>query len=479
MTREFIYLIPEMLVLAAGLLILILDLVVPERPKPFVLALTAVAGLAAAACFTVNLFGERVIVMADMFVIDSFGIALKTVLLIGSALSILLAIGFLQRPKSNSGEYNFLILASTLGMMIMTGSGNLLVAFLGIQLTSIPLYILAGFKRNDTKSSEAALKYFLLGVLTAAMMLYGMSLVYGLTGSLNLPVIAERLASLKSNNPVLFLGMVFIIAGFSFKIAAVPFHFWAPDVYEGAPTCVTAFISVVPKIAGFAVLVRLMFTAFPALTMQWTGLMALMAVLTMVTGNIMAIPQKNIKRMLAFSGIAHMGYALVALAVPGHNALGALVFYLISYAAMTGGAFTIVVAVGRVTHEHQISGFAGLGTRAPLLAAAMLVFLLSLLGFPLTAGFAAKFFVFGAAVENHYLWLALIGVINGVISLYYYFGVVKQMYFVPAPSKAKLKVSGLVWLNISVAIAVTFWLGVYPEPIIRLSRELVVLFARF
>jgi NADH-quinone oxidoreductase subunit N len=365
--REFIYLIPEIIVLATALLILMLDLVVPDKPKAMVLAWTSVAGLAAAAAFAANLFGERVIVTADMFVVDSFGIVLKMVLLIGSALSILLAVGFLQRPKSHPGEYNFLILASTLGMMIMTGSNNLLLAFLGIQLTSIPLYILAGFKRNDAKSSEAALKYFLLGVLTAALMLYGMSMLYGLTGTLNLTTIAQRLTAIKPNDPVLFLGMVFIIAGFSFKIAAVPFHFWAPDVYEGSPTCVTAFIAAVPKIAGFAVLVRLVYTAFPALTTQWTGLMALMAVLTMVTGNIMAIPQKNIKRMLAFSGIAHVGYMLIALAVPGPNALGALVFYLIAYSAMTAGALTIVVAVGRVTHEHQINSFAGLGSRAPLL----------------------------------------------------------------------------------------------------------------
>lgn len=479
MTREIIFLLPEITVLATALLILILDLLLPDKRKPMALAWTSVAGLAAAAAFSFNLAGSRASVMADMFFIDSFGVVLKAVLLTGSALSILLAVGFLARPKSHPGEYNFLILASTLGMMIMTGSNNLLLAFLGVQLTSIPLYILAGFKRNDAKSSEAALKYFLLGVLTSALMLYGMSMLYGLTGTLNLTTIASRLATIKTNDPVLFMGMVFIIAGFSFKIAAVPFHFWAPDVYEGSPTCVTAFIAAVPKIAGFAVLVRLVFTAFPALTAQWTGLMALMAVLTMVTGNIMAIPQKNIKRMLAFSGIAHVGYILITLAVPGQNALGALAFYLLAYSAMTAGAFTVVVALGRVTHEHQIASFAGLGSRAPLLAASMTVFLLSMLGFPLTAGFAGKFLVFGAAVEKHYLWLALVGVVNSVISLYYYFGVVRQMYLVPAKSETKVTVHWLVWLLIGIAVVVTFVLGVYPEPFIHLTRNLSVLFARF
>ncbi len=479
MAREFIYLVPEIIVLATALGVLVLDLVLGAKRKPLILALASVAGLLAAAGFTANLMGQRAIVMADMFVIDSFGLVLKVVILVGAALSVLLAVGFLERPKSHPGEYDFLIVASTLGMMVMTGSNNLLLAFLGIQLTSIPLYILAGFKRNDSKSSEAALKYFLLGVLTAALMLYGMSLLYGLTGTLNLTTIAARLGGIKTNDPVLFLGMVFIIAGFSFKIAAVPFHFWAPDVYEGSPTCVTAFISAVPKIAGFAVLLRLVYTAFPALTPQWTGLMALMAVLTMVTGNIMAIPQKDIKRMLAFSGIAHVGYALIALAVPGQNAMGALVFYLLAYSAMTAGAFTIVVAVGRVSHEHQITSFAGLGTRAPVLAAAMTVFLLSMLGFPLTAGFTGKFLVFSAAIEKHYVWLALIGVINSVISLYYYFGVVRQMYLTPARATTKMQVSGLVWLLIAIALTVTFALGIYPEPVINLTRHLVVLFARF
>ena len=478
MTREIFYLIPELTVLLTALVVLMLDLVVKEDKKPMTLAAVSVAGLVAAAGLAMSLLNERATIMADMFVIDSFGIVFKAAILIGAALSIMLAVGFLQRPHSHPGEYNFLILASTLGMMVMTGSSNLLLAFLGIQLTSIPLYILAGFKRNDAKSSEAALKYFLLGVLTAAVMLFGMSMIYGLTGTLHLPTIAARLASVKSDNPVLFLGMVFVISGFSFKIAAVPFHFWAPDVYEGAPTCVTSFIAAVPKIAGFAVLVRLVFTAFPALDIQWMGLLALMSVLTMVTGNIMALPQKNIKRMLAFSGIAHVGYALITLAVPSQNALGALVFYMLAYGAMTAGAFTVVTAVGRASTEHEISSFAGLGSRAPLLAAALMVFLLSMLGFPLTAGFTGKFLVFSAAIQKGYVWLALIGVINSVISLYYYFGVVRQMYLTPAQSDTPIKTSWLVWIVIAVALTVTLVMGIYPEPFIHLTRSVSLLYTR-
>lgn len=479
MARETVYLIPEIIVLMTGLAVLLLDLVLKEDRRPIILAGVSVAGLLAAAGFAISMFGERITIMSDMFVIDSFSTVIKTGVLMGSALSILLAIGFLQKPKSHPGEYYFLILTSTLGMMVMSASINLLVVFLGIQLASVPLYILTGFKRADEKSSEAALKYFLLGVLTAAVSLYGMSLLYGLTGTLNLAEIAKRLTTLTPDNPVIFLGMTFVILGVSFKIAAVPFHFWAPDVYEGAPTCVTSFIAAVPKIAGFAVLARLVYTAFPTLTSQWAGLLALMAVLTMFTGNFLAIPQKNIKRMLAFSGIAHMGYALITLAVPGQNALGALVFYMITYGAMTGGAFAIVTAIGRETHKHDIADFAGLGSRAPALAAAMTLFLLSMFGFPLTAGFTAKFLVFGVAIEKGMVWLAFIGVVNSLISFFYYFGVIRQMYFVRAQTKKQIKISTLVWLIVGVAIIVTVVLGVYPEPFIHLTRGLFLLYTKY
>lgn len=479
MALETLYLISEIIVLVTGLTVLMLDLVIKDERRNFILAGVSIAGLLLATGFAVVLFGERISIMSNMFVVDSFSIVIKVVVLLGASLSILLAIGFLQRPKSNPGEYYFLLLTSTLGMMIMSASTNLMVVFLGIQLASIPMYILTGFKRSDTKSSEAALKYFLLGILTAAVSLYGMSLLYGLTGTLNLAEMGKRLATLTPDNPVIFLGMTFVIAGITFKIAAVPFHFWAPDVYEGAPTPVASFIAAVPKVAGFAVLVRLVYTAFPTLTVQWAGLLALMAVLTMLMGNFLAIPQKNIKRMLAFSGIAHMGYALITLAVPGENALGALVFYLVTYGAMTGGAFAIVTGIGRVTHEHEISDFAGLGSRSPVLAAAMTLFLLSMLGFPLTAGFIGKFLIFGAAIEKGMAWLALIGVANSVISLLYYFGVVRTMYLEPAQTTEPIKISALIWFVIGVAALVVIILGIYPEPMIHLSRGVSLLFTSY
>ncbi len=473
MDQELIYLIPELMVLFTASFVLIFDLLIKEKNKRF-LAYFSVAGVWLAAVVSVGLVGERVSLMADMFVIDSFGIILKIIILISSGLAILLAVDFLSAPDSKSGEYYFLVLSSVLGMMVVTGASNLIAVFLGIQLTSVPLYILAGFNRYDLKSNEAALKYFLLGILTAAVTLYGMSLVYGLTGTLNLAAMADKLRTIDVNDPVLFVGMVFVVSGFTFKIAAVPFHFWAPDTYEGAPTSVTAFIASVPKIAGFAALVRLVFTAFPEFTLQWIWFFAIVATVTMITGNILAIPQTNIKRMLAFSGIAHVGYMLVVLAVSNNAALSGLIFYLAAYSAMNLGAFAIIIAVGRVSPENKIDDFSGLGTRSPILAASMTILLLSMLGFPTTAGFMAKLLVFGAAVEKGLVWLALIGVFNTVISLYYYLGVVRQMYFVPAKIKAPLKTPILIGSVIMSSVFVTMFLGLYPELFIRVTRMVYI-----
>lgn len=465
---------PEIVVLTAALAVLLLDLFVKEEWKRYLGYLSA-GSLGLAAVLSAGLIGERVSVLGDMFVIDSFGIVLKVIIVISAAVAIFAAVDFLNFPRSRQGEYYSLVMLSVLGMMTVTGSSNLISIFLGIQLTSIPLYILAGFNKEDVKSNEAALKYFLLGILTAAVTLYGMSLLYGLTGTLHLATMADKLRSIDLNDPVLFIGMTFVVSGFTFKIAAVPFHFWAPDTYEGAPTPVTALIAAVPKIAGFAALVRLVSTAFPGFTVQWIGFFSLVATLTMFLGNVSAIPQHNIKRMLAFSGIAHAGYMLIALAVLNEQSVSGLVFYLIAYSTMNLGAFAVVIGLGRTSPEHQIEDFAGLGSRSPVLAGAMTVFMLSMLGFPGTAGFAAKLLVFGSAIQRGYVWLALIGVINSVISVYYYFGVVRQMYFVEPRTAAPLKITATLVGVIGLALLVTFVLGLYPEPFISLTRSVSII----
>lgn len=474
MSRQFIYLLPEIIVLVAALLVLVADLFLPEKHKGKIVAIPA-AGFVLAAIDASLFFGERVTIMSDMFVVDSFSVVMKIIVLVSAFLALFIGVDYLTRPNAKQGEWYFLITASVLGMMIMTGTSHLLVAFLGIQLTSIPLYILTGFKKGNLKSSEAALKYFLLGIITAAVTLYGMSLIYGLTGSLHMPAIAAQLAKVDPKNAVLFMGMVFIIAGFSFKIAAVPFHFWAPDVYEGAPTPIAAFIAAVPKVAGFAILTRLIFTAFPEFNVQWMGLFAFLSVLTMTTGNLLALPQKNIKRMLAFSGIAHVGYMLIALAVGSKLALGSLVFYAAAYSIMNIGAFAITVALGRVNREHQVATFAGLGSRSPLTAAAMTLFLLSMMGFPLTAGFAGKLFLFSAAVEKGLTWLAIVGAVNSVISVFYYLRIVRQMYFEKSHTDKPFTMPAALIAVIAAAVIITLAMGLYPEPFISLARSLALI----
>lgn len=473
MIHEVAFLVPELIAAATALIVLVADLFVDEEHKHY-LAFVSVAGLLTAIVFSIGLIGERVSVMGDMFVVDSFGIAFKIIVLSAASLAILLALGFRRTSGSRQGEYHFLVLASVVGMMIMVSSSNLMATFLGIQVTSVPLYILAGFRRNDERSNEASLKYFLLGILTAAVTLYGMSFLYGLTGTLNLFEMSAKLAGAKLSDPALFIGMTFVVAGMTFKIAAVPFHFWAPDVYEGAPTPVTAFIAAVPKVAGFAAIARLVFTAFPHQTSLWIGILAVISVLSMLTGNLMAIPQRNIKRMLAFSSIAHVGYALTGLVAASRNSVGAIMFYLIAYAAMTIGAFAIIIVVGPKGANKRIEDFAGLSSRSPWLAGAMLIFMLSMLGFPLTAGFSAKFLVFGAVVEKGLIWLALVGFLNSVISLYYYFGVVRQMYLLPAKTESAISVPISLVVVIGIAVLVTLALGLYPEPFIHFARSLFV-----
>lgn len=472
------YLTPELLVLSTALLILAVELFLAEEQKRY-LAYIAVAGLWLAAIFSAQLVGVQVSMLGDMFSLDSFGLVLKILILIATSMAIILATDFLNFPGSKQGEYYSLVLFSALGMIIIASASNLIAIFVGVQLTSVPLYILAGFQKFDIKSNEAALKYFLLGILTAGVTLYGLSLIYGLTGTLNMPEIAKKLLQINLNDPVLFIGMTFVVSGLTFKIAAVPFHFWAPDTYEGAPTPVTAFIAAVPKIAGFAALVRLIFTAFPEFTSQWVGLFGLASILTMLTGNILAIPQHNIKRMLAFSGIAHVGYILIGLAVTNEHALAGMIFYLISYAAMNLGAFAVVIGLERTSPGNLIEDYTGLSERAPPLAAAMTIFLISLVGFPTTSGFISKFLVFGAAIEKGYAWLAIIGVLNSVISLYYYLNVVRHMYFMSAKEKAPVEVPWSIWAVIAIAVVAVMLLGLYPEPFIHLVRSITLINVRF
>jgi len=361
------------------------------------------------------------------------------------------------------------------GMFLMAASGDLILTFLGIEVLSIATYVLAGFKRDDIRSNESSLKYFLLGSFATAFLLYGIALIYGSTGSTNYQTIRE-IATLQGPPQItIIMGLGLLLVGFGFKVALVPFHAWTPDVYEGAPTPVTAFMTVGPKAAGFAALVRVLVQALPALGAEyWTSILWVLAILTMTLGNIVAIRQNNIKRMLAYSAIAHAGYILVGVVANTPAGFGAVLFYLVAYTVMNLGALSIVLSLsGKGDLRVNMEDYAGLARRAPFLSATLSLFLISLAGIPLTGGFIGKFYLFSAAVQKGYIGLAIIGVLNSAISVYYYFRVMIMMYMrEPAPGQPDPEpVSLPVLAIIAIAALWILWLGVYPAQILNLAAN--------
>jgi NADH-quinone oxidoreductase subunit N len=409
-----------------------------------------------------------------MFVVDSFALFLKLLFLFSACPVIMLSVDYLAFPGAKQGEYYCLILFSVIGMMLLASANDLLSLFLGLQLVSIPLYILAGFQKFDARSNEASLKYLLLGMIASVIMLYGMSMIYGITGDIHLNTIAKHLTGRVLEQPALFLSIIFILTGFIFKVAAAPFHFWAPDVYEGSPTPISAFFASCPKVAGFAALLRILIVALPGLKSDWTTIFALISVLSMTIGNLVALGQTNIKRMLAYSSIAHVGYIFISFAVASQRAFAATVFYLAMYVCVTIGAFAVIVATTKISPEHVTSDLAGLAKRAPFLAISMTIFMMSLLGLPPTPGFWAKLSLFIAAVDKGLIWLALVAVINSVISLYYYVNVVRYIYVEPGETTT-FKVPMLVNSVVVLTLALTVLLGAFPEVFIELSRKATIL----
>jgi NADH-quinone oxidoreductase subunit N len=355
-------------------------------------------------------------------------------------------------------------------MSLMAASGDLILTFLGIEILSIATYILAGFKRTDARSTESSLKYFLLGSFATAFLLYGIALVYGSTGTTRYEAI-RTIAGLQGVPQItMVIGLGLLLVGFGFKIAIVPFHAWAPDVYEGAPTAVTAFMTVGPKAAGFAALTRVLVQALPALGGDWSAILWASSILTMTVGNIVAILQSNIKRMLAYSAIAHAGYILIGIVARSAAGHRAVIFYLIVYTAMNLGALSIVLALSRKGDRRvNLEDYAGLGKTQPWPAAALALFLVSLAGFPLTGGFIGKFYLFSAAIQQHYVGLAIVGVLNSVISVYYYFRLIVFMYM-KEPHAAETEPIPLpVLAVIAIAAASVLWLGIAPTSILTLA----------
>lgn len=470
---------PLIILTAAAILVLLLGLSSSKRSKTLY-CFCAILGVVLAALFTVKQFGSNNFSFNGAYVVDNFSIFFNIIILASTVLTILISDNYLNQEEINYGEYYALLLFASIGMMIMASGSNLLMIFLGLEILSISLYILAGFKRSNVNSTEAALKYFLLGAFTTGFLLFGVVLIYGSTGSIDLRVIADFLrndGSKVTSDPMLLLGLVLLIFGFGFKVAIVPFHNWVPDVYEGAPTPVTAFLSAGPKAAGFAAFFRVFLMSFKEVDSHWIKILWVLAVLTMTVGNVVAIKQTSIKRMLAYSSIAHAGYILVALVSANNLGMASVLFYMVAYALMNIGAFAIVIILGRKGEENaQLSDYSGLGYKHPLLAITMTIFMLSMAGIPPLAGFVGKFYVFSAAIKSGFITLAIIGVINSVISVYYYLRVTVFMYMkAPMREFNPLSISPYIVLVLVITLWGTIQFGIFPSGIINLAQKSILM----
>jgi NADH-quinone oxidoreductase subunit N len=420
------------------------------------------------AAFVLTMFelGQNTIAFRGSLAVDDYAVFFEAVIIIATALTVAMSLQYAADAELAGAEYYALVLFAALGMMLMAAAGDLIVIFLGLETMSIAVYALAGFIRRDPRSNEAAIKYFLLGAFSTGFLLYGIALVYGATGTIRLELIRATLASGVAANPLLLLGLGMMLIGFGFKVAAVPFHMWTPDAYEGAPTPITAFMAVGVKLAAFAGFLRIFMANLGAISTEWTQVLWILAVLTMTAGNVIALVQSNIKRMLAYSAIAHAGYVIVGMAAGDRGAGGAILYYLLAYAFTNLGAFAVVVALDRGAESHdEIADYRGLARDHPGLAVAMALCLLSLTGVPPLAGFVAKFYIFAAALNAGLVWLVVIAVLNSVVSAYYYVGVIVAMYMQEG-GVAVEQMSRRPGLLISVAVGVAgvIALGVYPQP---------------
>jgi len=414
------------------------------------------------------------------FAVDTFGIWFKSIFLAAAALTIMMSIRYMDIERAQSGEYYSLILLATAGMMFMASATNFVLIYVSLETMALSIYVLAGILKENRKSNEAALKYFILGAFSSGIFLYGISLVYGVTGALDLRAISAA-AAISGPSPLLVIGLTLITVALGFKIAAVPFHMYIPDAYEGAPTGITAFMATASKAAAFAVLLRVFIEGFGPLSSSWTPLLLLMSAASMTLGNVTAILQENTKRMLAYSSISHAGYALMGVVAAGQGGengaygMTAVALYLMVYSFTTLGAFGIVIMLRRENLLGDlVVDFAGLSRRAPLPAFAMLVFLLSLAGIPLTAGFIGKWYLFGAAIKANYVWLAVLAVLNSAVSVYYYVRIVVQMYIKEPVSQERYALSPALAAALGIAVIFTLLIGVYPEHFVSFARLALV-----
>jgi len=467
--------LPELIVLVWACAALMVDLLL-RRGQRIALAGFSLAGVLLALLACIPLVGTTVTTFNGMYALDGFSLFFKVLFLLVVALTILISPRYLLIEEIPAGEYYALILFSTIGMMMMAAGMDLLAIYLGLELMSLAIYALAGFVKRNPKSIEAALKYFLMGSFSSGILLYGLALLYGLTGTTQLTTLAEQL-KIVGFNPVLILAIVLLVGGFGFKIAAVPFHMWAPDVYEGAPHSVVGFISVGSKAAAFAGVMRIFLIALAGSKPHWVPLLWAISILSMLIGTVVAIAQSNIKRMLAYSSIASAGYMLIGVVTGTEIGLASVLVYAMAYVFMNVGAFALVVLLCRRGERGDtIAEFTGLARISPVASLALVIFFLSLTGLPPTAGFVGKFYLFASAIQTGYISLAIIGVVSSAISLYYYFSVVMSMYMQDAPKEHALSPTPGLAVALFLMIAGTIVFGIYPGPLIEAAKAAVSIF---
>jgi NADH-quinone oxidoreductase subunit N len=456
---NFNAILPEIFLTVVGLAVLLLDFFLPKKNK-FVLGIISIGGLLILLPLVLFTAGSKPS-FGSMVLSDHFSAFFKIIIILAGILVILISMDYLKKMKIYSGEYYYIILFATLGMMVMVSSNDLLNLYVGLELMALSFYILVALRVHESRSVEGALKYFVLGTLSSGILLYGISFAYGFSGSTNLIEIAKMAARASAQNPFLLLAMALIVVGFSFKVALFPFHIWAPDAYEGAPTPITALLSVGSKTAAFAVFLRVFISK----------LLWILSAATMIFGSVVAISQKNIIRMLAYSSIAHAGIIIVGLLVYNQIGVSGILFYLLVYIFMNMGAFAIVTLLAKSngSGEH-ISDYKGLASRHPLLAFSMTLFLLSLAGVPPTGGFAAKFIILASAIDAHYYWLAVIGVVAAAIALFFYAKIIFYMYMKESPGDIEIQKTGLAYrLVFFITATGTLILGLYPAPFIEMG----------
>jgi NADH-quinone oxidoreductase subunit N len=470
---DVIGVLPEIIIAAAACLLLMVDLLVPKNKKNLI-GYLAIAFVIVAGIYTYYLVGVNGSVMAGMYSVDAYGAFFKFIFYIATILTIMLSFNYIKVENMESrGEYYTLMLFSLCGMMIMASGADLLTIYLGIELMALPIYVLVGYFRTDKRSNEAAMKYIILGALSSGILLYGISLIYGVTGTTNLVGISTALTGANASNmPLFLLGLVLLSSGLCFKLAGFPFHIWAPDAYEGAPTSITAFMTVGAKAAGFAAATRIFIEALMPAYDEWHIILIVVAVLSMGYGNIVAIMQTNIKRMLAYSSIGHAGYAMLGIIAGSGEGTSAVLFYMLAYVFMNMGIFGVIILMrkGKVSGD-DISHYKGFAKKHRLLALVMLIFLFSLAGIPPTAGFMGKFFIFMTLINQGMIALAVYALLTSAIAAFFYIRIVMYMYMREPEGEFEMSRSRPVYYVLGIAIIGVVVLGVYPGLFVALAQK--------